>query len=453
MSSTALRTDIRFDQLGLRPEVLQGITQYGFEHPTDIQAELIPAVLAGHDAIGQARTGSGKSAAFGLPVMNLCEPGIKGQCLVLAPTRELAVQLTVELQALAKFTGLNVVSIIGGEAIGSQQKLYQKGGEILVGTPGRVMDLEDRGIIDFSRIRFVVLDEVDRMLDIGFREDIRKILRLCPQGKQTIFVSATISPEIESLARSHLHEDVVKIRTVTGSLTVSQVDQSYLPVEPWDKRSLLLHLLRHEEPAATIVFCRTKMTVQKVADYLKDKGISAHSIHGDLTQGARTKVMQQLRDEKLDVLVASDLAARGLDVDHISHVINYDLPEDPDNYIHRIGRTARAGRHGTAWSFVCPDQGQLLTEIEKLAGVEIPKKEYPDFKPGPPPADIRERRERDALNKDKITTHADRQIAVAKVTADTHSAEELARMFPGGVIPSGPPMKRGLGGKFRTRGR
>jgi len=449
--SDTLRTDITFDDLGLRDDVLAGIKSYGFKHPTDIQAELIPVALAGKDVIGQAKTGTGKTAAFTLPILHNADPDIKGQALILAPTRELANQIAKEIQDLAKGTNIGVTSIIGGESMKGQQDSMDKGGHILVGTPGRVMDLHSRRMLDFSNIRYVVLDEVDRMLDIGFRDDIKKILGKMRGSHQTIFVSATMDKEIESLARAFMHEDAEKITTVGAALTVSMVDQLYLPVERWDKKQLLLHLMLHEKPDTTVVFCRTKMTVRKLATYLKDKGIDAREIHGDLHQTKRTKVMQQMRDNKVNVLIASDLAARGLDVEHITHVINYDLPEDPEVYVHRIGRTARAGRRGTAWTFVAPDQGQMLSDIEKLVGVLIEQKDYPDFKPGRVPQDVQD--ERAGLKKvmEGKSTTADR---VVKPDHDEKgmSDDDLKAMFPDGKVPKTMP-KRGIGAKFKRRGR
>mgnify|MGYP001953032932 CR=1 FL=1 len=298
-----------------------------------------------------------------------------------------------------------------------------------------------------------MLDEVDRMLDIGFRDDIKKILGNIRGDHQTIFVSATMDREIESLARQFMKDDAEKITTVSGSLTVSLVDQKYISVEPWDKRTLLLHLLRNEEPDTTVVFCRTKMTVRKVTQYLKDKGISAREIHGDLHQSKRNKVMEQMRDGKLDVLIASDLAARGLDVEHITHVINYDLPDDPEVYVHRIGRTARAGRRGIAWTFVTSEQGQHLTEIEKLSGAMIEQMRYPSFKPGRVPDDIREQRDSDKKRGEGRTTPADRVIGPKATTAgDGMTDEQLKAMFPDGKIPKNMP-QRGIGAKFRRRGR
>jgi ATP-dependent RNA helicase DeaD len=287
------------------------------------------------------------------------------------------------------------------------------------------------------------------MLDIGFRDDIRKILTALRKGPQTIFVSATISPEIERLARSYM-KNPEKIVSVAKSLTVEKVNQSYLPVEHWDKRRLLVHLVTHESPAVTLVFCRMKKTVDDVTKYLKDKGIDAFAMHGDMYQTKRDRVMERLREGNLKVLVASDLASRGLDVEDISHVINYDLPEDPEVYVHRIGRTARAGRDGIAWTFVCPDQGQLLSNIEALANIEIPRKEYPDFKPGPIPEEVKQRRAAEARKKEELAQTRNR-FTPAPVEETVKKADSAA--FPDGLVPIALPEKR-MGGRIRTtRGR
>ena len=449
MTSDLFDTETSFKDLGLRDSVVQGLTEAGFVHPTDIQARLIPEVLAGHDVIGQARTGTGKTAAFGLPIFHMADPDVRMQGLILTPTRELATQVAAELDALGKFTPIRTSCIIGGESMRAQKKSVERGGHILVGTPGRIMDLFGRKQIHFDDTRFVILDEVDRMLDIGFRDDIKKILRSIKREHQTVFVSATIDAEIESLGRSFMNKDAKKITTVSGSLTVSMVDQKYLPVEPWDKRALLLHLLKHEKPNTTVVFCKTKATVHKITRYLCDKNVSAREIHGDLHQSKRNRVMDSMRQGKLDVLIASDLAARGLDVEHITHVINYDLPEDPEVYVHRIGRTARAGRRGIAWSFVSPDQGQLLTEIEKLSGALIEKMDYPEFKPGPIPQDIQEVRQAEARRASSPARTLESR-ASSGIDTSGYTEEELKAMFPDGNIPKNLPRK-GLGGRFRTR--
>ncbi len=451
MSGEIFDQSVTFESLGLRGSVLKGVTEAGFVHPTTIQAQLIPPALAGKDVIGQAKTGTGKTAAFGLPILHLADPNVPMQALILVPTRELAAQVSAEISELGKHTPIRATCIIGGESMRQQVKSVKGGGHVLVGTPGRVMDLHGRGDIHFDHVRFVVLDEVDRMLDIGFREDIRKILKLVRGEHQTLFVSATISQEIERLARSFMKGDAEKIVSVAGSLTVSLVDQKHIPVQPWDKKQLLLHLLTHEDPDTTVVFCRTKATVHRVTQYLREKNVAAREIHGDLPQGKRNSVMASLREGKLDVLVASDLAARGLDIEHISHVINYDLPDDPEVYVHRIGRTARAGRRGIAWAFVTPEQGQLLTEIEKLTGTLIEKMEYPDFKPGPVPSDVREAQ---AAAPKKASATLEETLAKRATGPELqgYTPDELKAMFPDGVIPTNLP-PRTLGSRLRSKRR
>jgi len=437
--------DRSFSSLGLSADICQALTDRGFEHPTHIQAQLIPVVLSGRDCLGQAKTGTGKTAAFGLPALQIIPKDAPLAVLVLVPTRELAIQVAKELHDFARHSGHHVAAVYGGQAISSQAQKLQRKPAIIVGTPGRVMDMHQRGLLPYDGVRYAVLDEVDRMLDIGFREDIRRILGSMKQHPQTVFVSATISPEIEKLARQYLR-DPEKIVTVAASLTVSQIRQSYFAVERWDKRRLLLHLLRKEEPALTLVFCRMKRTVDDVTAFLAKNGIDAQQMHGDMYQTKRDKVMTKLREGQLSVLVASDLASRGLDVDDISHVVNYDLPEDPEVYVHRIGRTARAGRNGVAWSFVCPDQGELLTAIESLANIEIPVASYDDFEAGPVPSDIRAQRELDSQRKQASMESKSRDPLANQPDASNAAA------FPGGLVPTQPPPRR-LGGRLSTRRR
>lgn len=446
VSSETFDTTKTFADLGLPASVLKGVDAAGFKHPTKIQSALIPIAMSGKDVIGQAKTGTGKTAAFSLPVLGLLQPGDQFGALVLVPTRELAIQVCREVEELGGHTGIKAIPVYGGKPMRAQAQALETHPEIIVGTPGRVMDMHQRGLLPYNQFKVVILDEVDRMLDIGFREDIRKILGAMKQRPQTIFVSATISPEIEKLARSYM-KSPEKIVTTEKSLTVSAVDQSWLTVEPWDKRKLLYHLLKHEEPALTIVFCRMKKTVDQVAEYLTKHGIDAHAMHGDMYQTKRDKVMDQLRGGSLGVLVASDLASRGLDVDDISHVINYDVPEDPEIYIHRIGRTARAGRHGVAWTFIQPDQGDLLSGIEMLANIEIPQKQYPDFTPGPIPVDVSSYREAEKRRREESASAKSR---MATAVAPTAAKAADPNAFPGGIVPSAMPMKR-LGGVVRTR--
>lgn len=429
--------NITFEQLGLSKSLLESVKSLGYTCPTQIQADMIPIALKGRDILGQAKTGTGKTAAFGLPILQMVTEGIPGQVLILAPTRELAIQIAKDLSEIGQHTPLKVLPIYGGQRIHTQAERLEQRPEIIVGTPGRVMDMNQRGLLPFKNVRFAVLDEVDRMLDIGFREDIRKILGKCPRDRQTIFVSATISSDIERLARSYMRNPE-KIVTTGGSLTVVQVRQFHLPVQAWDKRRLLKHLLMHEEPDLTLVFCRLKRSVDELVRYLTKAGIEAHGIHGDLPQSKRNAVMQKMHRGQLSVLIASDLASRGLDIDGITHVINYDLPEDVEMYVHRIGRTARAGRDGVAWSLVTPEQGSLLTDIEVLINIEIPKLEYPDFKPGPVPDDHKRVQEREQRRIDELRAKnrfrsTDLVIKPGKVDRSR---------FPGGIVPTRMPIKR-----------
>lgn len=443
--------DVKFADLGLPEPVLRGITEAGFVYPTGIQAKIIPLLLSGRDVLGQAKTGTGKTAAFGLPLLSRVKAGEPFSALVLVPTRELAIQVATDLTELGRYTDVRVLPVYGGQNINTQAQKLAKGPEIIVATPGRVMDMRERGYLHFRTIKMVVLDEVDRMLDIGFRDDIRRILSNCPADRQTIFVSATLPSEVESLARSFAR-DAEKIVATTGSLTASMVKQWHLPVEPWDKKALLLHLLTHESPALTIVFCRTKKTVDSVAEYLMRKGIDTVAIHGDMPQGKRNSVIEKLHKGSLSVLVASDLASRGLDVEGITHVVNYDLPEDPDLYVHRIGRTARAGRDGVAWALVTPEQGGLLTEIEMLINAEIPKLDYPDFVPGPVPRDVMASKELDAKRAQLAKTFnrfASTPPSNIGHVASASPADADPARFPGGIVPSKLPERR-LGGRVKT---
>ncbi|MGQ0627586.1 MAG: DEAD/DEAH box helicase, partial [Phycisphaerales bacterium] len=290
--------DVTFESLALRNSVLKGLHDAGFERPTKIQAILIPPILAGKDVLGQARTGTGKTGAFGLPLLHLCNKEVPYQALILVPTRELCVQVADEINLLARATPLSACAVFGGQRITQQVESLRHGPQIIVSTPGRLMDMVERRHLHLKNVRFAVLDEVDRMLDIGFRDDIRRILKMCPPhgpgGRQNIFVSATMAPEVERLARSHSHEAEKIIAVVEGPLTNHIVKQWFLPVQGWDKRKLLLHLLTHEEPDLTLVFCRTKRTVDDLSEYLNKKGIDAHAMHGDMMQNRRMRVMEKL---------------------------------------------------------------------------------------------------------------------------------------------------------------
>jgi ATP-dependent RNA helicase DeaD len=394
-----------FADLGVRPSILRALAEMQFTKPSEIQNLLIPRALTGVDILGQARTGTGKTAAFGIPILQRAVKGLATQAILLVPTRELAVQVDAEIQRLGQFTPIRSIPVYGGQKIAAQMKFLKHHPEILVGTPGRVIDLLDRRIINFDNVKFIVLDEVDRMLDIGFRDDIRNILtRVKGVGRrddanseadrsdshpQTIFVSATISDEIERLARKYMRDPVEKLIApgADDKPTVENVQQFYLSAQPWDKYRLVRLLLQREDPELAIVFCRTKHGAEKLARKLHADGFECREIHGNLAQNKRETVMKNFRNGKFDVLIATDLASRGIDVADISHIINFDIPDDPEAYVHRIGRTARMGAGGKAFTFVTPEQGEELTRIENLINMVIPVATIEGFEPTPPPSD------------------------------------------------------------------
>ncbi len=421
----------KFAALGVRNSVLKGLAQLNYVEPSEIQALLIPRALAGVDILGQARTGTGKTAAFGIPILCKAVRGEGIQALVLTPTRELAVQVDEEIRRMGQGTPIRCVAVYGGQKIAGDIRALSAKPEIVVGTPGRVIDLLDRRQLSLVDIRFIVLDEVDRMLDIGFRDDIRNILSRLkgmrdqaergsgggvrgsgrndrndrnestePQsptpepteppesrGHQTMFVSATFTEEIERLARRYMREPVEKLVApgADEKPTVEKVEQGYFSVQPWDKYRLLRALLQREQPELAIVFTRTKHGAEKLAKNLTHDGIDCREIHGNLAQNKRDRVMKNFKTGKFDVLVATDLASRGIDVADISHIINYDVPEDPEVYVHRVGRTARMGKGGKAYTFVTKEQGDELTRIENLINMIIPEDQIEGFNHRPPP--------------------------------------------------------------------
>lgn len=377
-----------FAELGVEVRFLNALQKMGFAEPTEVQVKMIPMALQGRDILGQARTGTGKTAAFGLPVLQRLDPARRLQAICLAPTRELAVQVTAELRRLASTTDLHIVPIYGGQKVATQLHHLGRKPHFVVGTPGRVLDFMERRVLNLSDVGFVILDEVDRMLDIGFRDDIKRILSHVTAPHQTIFVSATIDEQVRRLAQPFMR-DPVTLDVSRDRLTVEEVDQSYISVEGHDKFHLLRMLLSQEQLPIAIVFCRTKHSARKLSKKLYDAGINAKEIHGDLMQRKRDHVMDQFRKHQIHVLVATDLASRGIDVSAISHIINYDVPEDPEVYVHRIGRTGRMGARGVAITFLTKDQGKELTNIEKLINQEIPKREVRGFVPRPPPDRVR----------------------------------------------------------------
>jgi ATP-dependent RNA helicase DeaD len=373
-----------FHAFSLSPSVLAAVERAAYHEPTPIQAAFIPKALSGHDIIGQAQTGTGKTAAFLLPFLSSWrddnEPG--PQLLVMVPTRELVVQVAEEARKLAPSRHCRVVPIYGGQRIREQLTEMKKGYAIAVGTPGRVLDHLARGTLQFDRVRCVVLDEADRMLDIGFRPDIEKILRRCPSDRQTFLLSATLPGPVLRLAQRYMH-DPVHINVSPATLTVEKIRQLYVTVEENRKFDLLLKVIGQEQIRQCIIFCQRKRWAHDLYEQLRDHHQRVSVMHGDLPQPLRDKIMQRFRDGKVKLLVATDVVGRGIDVTNISHIINYDIPDDPENYVHRIGRTGRIGADGIAIAFVTPDQGEELTTIECLINKQLEAYHVPGFEAVP----------------------------------------------------------------------
>jgi ATP-dependent RNA helicase DeaD len=384
-SSAAESTDAapqpRFEELGLSETMLAALKTVAYELPSPVQAGIIPRALAGVDVLGQARTGTGKTAAFAIPILEkLDEPtrGHQPRALVLVPTRELAVQVRDEIERLSHGRKIRSTAIYGGKPLRSQIDRLQKGSDIVIGTPGRILDHLGRGTLQLDKLEVVVLDEADRMLDIGFRPDIEKILRRCPQSRQTLLLSATVDPGVERLATRYMRDPEVMDFSPKGK-TVDTIEQRYFTVDDQLKFELLVKLLKREKPHQAIIFCRTKRGADKIHRKLSTKTKSVDVIHGDLQQSARDRVMKKFRGGEVRLLVATDVVGRGIDVSSISHIINYDMPQSSDDYVHRVGRTGRMGREGVAFTFVTPEQGIELTRIEMLINRLLERDEIEGF--------------------------------------------------------------------------
>ncbi len=379
-----------FQALGLSERLLQSVAEVGYEAPTPIQIAAIPPLLAGKDLIGQAQTGTGKTAAFGLPLLQAIDPAQRSiQALVLTPTRELAIQVAEALHSYGKnLQGLVVLPVYGGHSLEDQTRRLQRGVHVVVGTPGRIMDHLRRGTLRLDRLRMVVLDEADEMLRMGFIEDVEWILSQAPSstaGRQTALFSATMPPEIRRVAQRHLNEPVT-LQLAHKTLTLPAITQRYLMVPQPQKLEALTRLLEIEPTEAVLVFTRTKNAAAQVAERLEARGYSVAALHGDMGQPLRERVIDRLRSGSVEIVVATDVAARGLDVDRISHVVNYDIPNDVEAYVHRIGRTGRAGRPGIAVLFVTPRERRMLQDIERFTGQRVEPMKMPT------PADVAARR-------------------------------------------------------------
>ncbi len=372
---------VEFRNLGLTEKTLKALEKKGYEKPSPIQALTIPALLLGEkDIIGQAQTGTGKTAAFSLPILEKIEENGKHiQAIVLTPTRELAVQVSEEMHALSSSRKIRITPVYGGQSMEFQIKQLKKGVEVVVGTPGRVMDLMNRGILKIDNLKFFVLDEADEMLNMGFVEDIEKILKSTNEDKKMLFFSATMPPVILKIAKKYMREHevlAVKAREMTTDLT----DQIYFEVKDRDKFEALCRIMDLATDFYGIVFCRTKNDVNDLVGRLNDRGYDAEGLHGDISQNHREVTLKRFKSKRLNVLVATDVAARGIDVNDLSHVINYAIPQEAESYVHRIGRTGRAGKQGTAITFITPSEYRKLMFIQKIVKTEIRKEKLPRIK-------------------------------------------------------------------------
>ena len=375
-----------FASLGLVPELVRAVFEEGYELPTPIQQETIPLALAGRDVIGSAQTGTGKTAAFMLPILQRLASGPKHilRALVLVPTRELAEQVLQSARAYGRHTPVTAVAVYGGVGMEPQTKALHRGVDIVVATPGRLLDHMERGHVDFSQIEVLVLDEADRMLDMGFAPDVRRILRALPKQRQTLLFSATISAEVDALARTALNGHA-SVEIGRRAQAADGIEHVIVAVDKLQKRAALAAILKAKPAGQTLIFSRTKYGADKLATFLKREGIAAHALHGDKAQSHRTRTLEEFRRGVAEILVATDIAARGIDVDGIRMVVNFDVPNDPENYVHRVGRTARAGAQGLALTLISPDEWLMMADIEKLIGRTFPREVIPGFEPSVAP--------------------------------------------------------------------
>ncbi|RJQ50356.1 MAG: DEAD/DEAH box helicase [Nitrospiraceae bacterium] len=370
-----------FEDLGLSEDVLKTLKRKGYEEPTPIQVKTIPVILAGKkDVVGQAQTGTGKTAAFGLPIIELLQENVKHvQALVLTPTRELAIQVAEEVNSLKGKKRLSVVPIYGGQSIDMQLRSLKKGVDVVVGTPGRIIDHLNRRTLKLGAISYLVLDEADEMLNMGFIDEVKEIMESANPEKRTMLFSATMPTEIMRIAEKYMRAYEV-LGVQKGALTVSQTDQIYFEVSLSDKFEALCRIIDMEAAFYGLVFCRTKIDAETVANHLIDRGYDADALHGDLSQSQREKILNKFKKRQINILVATDVAARGIDVHDLTHVINFALPQDPESYVHRIGRTGRAGKEGTAITFVTPEEYRKLQYIRKSAKTDIRRETLPKVK-------------------------------------------------------------------------
>ena len=375
-----------FAALGLAPELVRAVADEGYAQPTPIQTEAIPLALAGRDLIGSAQTGTGKTAAFVLPILQRLAPGARGvlRALILVPTRELAEQVATSIKAYGRHTHLKGAAVYGGVGMDPQTRALKHGADIVVATPGRLLDHMERGHVDFSKVEVLVLDEADRMLDMGFAPDVRRILNALPDERQTMLFSATISLEVDALARRAMNGHA-SVEIGRRAQAAEGIEHVIIAVDKLQKRGAIGAILKAKPAGQTLIFTRTKYGADKLVTFLRREGILANALHGDKAQSHRTRTLDQFRTGAAEILVATDIAARGIDVDGIRMVVNYDVPTDPEVYVHRVGRTARAGARGLALTLISPDEWLLMADVERLIGEQFPREVIPGFEPSVPP--------------------------------------------------------------------
>ncbi len=369
-----------FTEIGLPEPVLRSLSDSGYVNPTPIQVQAIPVILAGGDLIGAAQTGTGKTAAFALPTLARLGPAAgKPRCLVMVPTRELAVQVDENFKKYGKYLGTKTALLYGGVGYGAQVKALTEGVDVVIATPGRLLDLQEQRILDLSSIQVLILDEVDRMLDMGFIEDVTRIIRSCPKDRQTLLFSATVDDRIGKIANWALRNPtLVDVRT--GSTAAETVDHAIYPVDVFQKYDLLLELLKRSGYKSVIVFTRTKRDADRITEWIEGHGTQVATMHADRSQTERTEALQGFKSGKYPILVATDIASRGLDVTGVTHVINYNVPEHPEDYVHRIGRTGRAATEGEAYTLFSPDELHHMQQIEQLLGRPIERRKLEGFR-------------------------------------------------------------------------
>lgn len=409
-----MTTLTKFRDLGLSDMMIESLRKKGFEEPTPIQAKTIPFLLQSKkDLIGKAQTGTGKTAAFGIPIIeNIVPQSKKIQAIILTPTRELAIQVAEELSSFAEEQKTGIVAVYGGQPIERQISRLQRGVDIVVGTPGRIIDHLDRKTIDISQVAYVVLDEADEMLNMGFVDDIERILKSAPKQRRTVLFSATMPPHIERLAKQYMNEYEI-IAAANDQISRDNIQQIYFEVSQSDKFEALFRIIDVEESFYGMVFCRTKLDADEIAHKLLNRGCRAEAIHGDLSQGQREKVLQKFRSKQITTLVATDVAARGIDIDNLTHVINFSLPQDPESYVHRIGRTGRAGKTGIAITLITPSEYRKLISLQRIANAKITKHKIPNV------AEVVESK------KQRIKTAISEMVAAGGFSDLTKIAEEI----------------------------